>query len=294
MGRRGKTIAKWGVLLALTTYAIVMCVWAGGEARARVCKGVEVDIRSDHRTISEQTVKDQLSTYGIIDGKRCSEINTQEIERHLSRCNNFEDVECAMTSDGHLRISVVPLVPEMRVFTGKGSYYVNRTGKWVESRPDFYVDVPVVKGKFSRKFLPTDLLPLTDYIRKDSLLKNLVTMVEVRSPEDIILVPRIKGHVINIGNVDNLKEKFTRLMLMYKKVMPYRGWNTYDTVSVKYDRMIVCSRRDKTIRNHGTLDLAGDAIEEENLAETTELPGASQSKTNTGKEETKAQEHKNE
>lgn len=265
MGKRGKTVAKWCVLVALIAYSIGMCVWAGMEARARVCKGVEVNIISDRPTISEQVVKDQLRGYGKVEGKSCSDINTSEIERYLSHCNNFESVECAITSNGHLRVDVIPLIPEMRVFAKGSSFYVNRSGKWVTTRPDFYVDVPVVKGNFTRSFRPTDLLPLTDFIRKDSMLRNLVTMIDARSPEDIILVPRIKGHVINIGNVNNLREKFTNLMLMYKKVMPYRGWTMYDTISVKYNRMIVCTRRDKTVRMHGTLDVDGESIEEENL-----------------------------
>ena len=266
MTRTSKTLLKWTLLVLLLAYSIGMCVWAGNMAASRTCKGVEVNIKSDRRTVSEKTVVDLVNGYVRVKGMPVSKINTRNIERYLARCNNFEEVECALTSDGYLRVHVLPLIPELRVFTPRDSYYVNRSGKRVAAVPEFYVDVPVVRGNFSSKFRPTDILPLTDYIRKDSLLFNLVTMIDVKSPEDIILIPRISGHVINIGNIHNLREKFGRLMLMYKKVMPYRGWNTYDTVSVKFDRMIVCTRRDKTLPLHGTDDFEGDGIEEDNLA----------------------------
>lgn len=154
---------------------------------------------------------------------------------------------------------------KLLLFTPRCSYYVNRTGKRVDASADFFVDVPVVRGNFTSRFRPVDLLPVVDYVKKDSLLTHLVSMIDARGPEDIILVPRIKGHVINIGNSRNLKDKFQRLLLMYRKVMPYKGWNTYDTVSVKFNKMIVCTRRNKVIPLHGSQDLSGDSIEEENL-----------------------------
>ena len=38
---------------------------------------------------------------------------------------------------------------------------------------------------------------------------------------------------------------------MYHKVMPYKGWDEYDTISVRFRGQIVATRRDKTLLNHG-------------------------------------------
>ncbi len=70
-------------------------------------------------------------------------------------------------------------------------------------------------------------------------------MYEVNGPDDIILVPRITGHVINLGDTTRLAEKRRMLMTAYKNIIPYRGWNQYDTISVKFRGQIVATRRNK-------------------------------------------------
>lgn len=266
MTQTGKTVVKWILLTFLMAYTIGMCFWSARQAQARRCEGLDIRILSESRSVSPKTVENQILGFSQIKGKPISSISVREIERMLSKCNNYEEVECGFTSGGKLCVEVVPLVPELRVFIPRSSYYINRKGKRVEADAEFYTDVPLAMGRFSSKFRPTDLFPLVDFINKDSLMKNLVTMIEVRSPDDIILIPRIKGHVINFGNTKRLNEKLTSLKLFYHKVMPYKGWNNYDTISVKFNGMIVCTRKDKSIRLHGTEDTDGELIEEENLS----------------------------
>jgi len=276
-----KTALRWIVLALLVAYCVVVCVWSSQEINSRLCPGVKVFVEGGGRTVLPEAVNRQVSAYRNFKGMRVGDINTGKVEEHLSRFNNFENVECAVGTDGSLLVKVVPLIPELRVFTRRGSYYINKDGKHIDANADFYVNVPIVTGNFNSSFRPTALLPLTRYIRNDSLLSNYITMIEARSPSDIILVPKVKGHVINIGDTENLPEKFARLFTMYRKVMPYKGWNTYDTISVKFKKMIVATRRDKTILNHGTDDLDGDEIEETTLMlDSRNAPASTKHKSN--------------
>jgi len=53
--------------------------------------------------------------------------------------------------------------------------------------------------------------------------------------------------VVNIGNADGFDNKFAKLKLFYSEVLPKRGWNTYDTISVKWNHQIVATRRVKAV-----------------------------------------------
>ena len=55
------------------------------------------------------------------------------------------------------------------------------------------------------------------------------------------------GHVVNIGNASGYENKFAKLKLFYSEVMPKRGWNTFDTISVKWNHQIVATRRSKAV-----------------------------------------------
>lgn len=244
-----KGVVKWVILCCLIAYVAGMFVWARVQAAHHVCTAIEVEIHGANQVsaITSQSVRDVLKDYpATIVGEPLPSINTFEIAEYLRKFNNFETVECMITTQGHLKVRVSPMIPAIRVFDGERSYYVNKDGKTMTALPAFHVDVPIVAGHFDEHFRPESVLPLINYISKDSLLNNLVGMVQANDIENLILVPRIRGHVINFGDTTRLDEKRDALLTAYRSIIPYKGWETYDTISVKYKGQIVATRRDKT------------------------------------------------
>ena len=175
------------------------------------------------------------------------EIDASDIEEALRISPYLESADIVKCQDGRLLIRVSQLVPVFRVFDGDNSYYVNRAGKHMAATNYYHSDVPVVQGHFTRKYPPTRLLPLIDYVEKDSLLRSLVSMYVVRDTNNILIVPTLSGHVVNMGNASGFENKFAKLRLFYEKVMPKKGWNTYDTISVKWNHQVVATRRVKAV-----------------------------------------------
>lgn len=245
-----KVVLKWTILVGLIAYVVAMFVWARAEASRHTCHGIEVSIDGKSRvaSITEESVKDVLKDYpGLIVGQPIHSINTLAIADYLRHFNNFETVDCMITTQGNLKVRVVPMVPALRVFDASGSsYYVNKDGKTMAAIPGFHVDVPVVSGRFGKDFQPVGLMPVVRFIQKDSLLTHLVGMIQAKDKENILLVPRVKGHVINLGDTSRLPEKRQAILTAYRSILPYKGWDTYDTISVKFKGQIVASRRDKT------------------------------------------------
>ena len=278
-----KVTLKWFLLSLLIVYVAVMLVWARAEANRHTCQGIEVviDGQSQVSSISEQSVKDVLQGYPhSIVGQPVHSINTYEIADYLRKFNNFETVDCLITTQGNLEVRVVPMVPAIRVFDGEQSYYVNKDGKTMSAIPGFHVDVPVVTGRFTKTFRPEVVLPVVKFIENDPLLSNLVGMIQVNDRENIILVPRIKGHVINIGDVSRLDEKRRAILTAYRSILPYQGWENYDTISVKFHGQIVATRRDKTPRYPA--EMLVDSIDgEEEALKASELSDPNNSNNNT-------------
>lgn len=264
------TIRKWSILLLLMAYVIVAASWAMSKARERRCIGIQVDIEKNSpftSALSGESVKAELGKLGAAPGRyTLSSINTDSLEKVLSRVNNFERVQCFINSAGKLEISVTPMIPVARIFTPKGeSYYINREGKHIDALCQFYADVPVVYGNFTARRPATLVLPVVNRVASDSVLKSLVTMIDFNSPRNICIIPRIRGHVVNLGDTTRLDEKFSNLLLFYRKVMPYCGWETYDTISVKYRGQVVATRRDKTPRRHAPELEEQEDVEEQAL-----------------------------
>ncbi|MDE7510042.1 MAG: hypothetical protein K2M62_07935 [Muribaculaceae bacterium] len=244
-----KNILRWTILCVLLIYLGVMLVWARSEAERHACKGVTISMgeKGLADTITVRGVKTELMKFPKrIVGSPLTSINTLEIEKYLMDLNNFEEVECFISTNGFLNVRITPMIPEVRVFDGNESYYVNRQGKRINSNAEFFTDVPVMTGHFSGDFTPQSVLPVVRFVQKDPLLRDLTAMFVARDADNIILVPRITGHVINFGDTTRLDEKRRMVMTAYKNIIPYKGWDTYDTISVKFKGQIVATRRNKT------------------------------------------------
>lgn len=248
-----KTLWKWLILTALFAYAVFAATWAFSQAAAGRCRGIEIEIEGVSRpdTIIQKGIVDQLLRYDKnLIGKPLAQLDVRRLETYLCGFSNFEDVQCAVTSQQKLRISVLPMIPEIRVFDRDKSYYINKDGKHIAANAEFFTDVPVVSGRFSRQRPPQYVLPVTRFIAADSLLSHLVAMVEVADCGDILLVPRVGSAVINLGTPDNLPYKRRSIAAAYRDILPYKGWSTYDTISVKFRGQIVATRADKSQRAH--------------------------------------------
>lgn len=244
-----KVTLKWSLLVVLVAYVVGMFVWARAEASRHVCTGIDITIDGKGKvaSLSENSVREVLGEYpDPIVGRPVHSINTLAISDYLRKFNSFETVDCLITTQGHLKVRVVPMVPAIRVFDGDKSYYVNKDGKTMAAVPGFHVDVPVVTGNFTKTLRPEHVLPVVRFIERDSMLSHVISMIQVVDRNNILLVPRVKGHVINIGDTTSLPMKRQAILTAYRSIMPYRGWDTYDTISVKYRGQIVATRRDKT------------------------------------------------
>lgn len=249
-----KLILKWLILLALLSYIAIASMWAIDYAEQQTLDDIVINIDKNSPTkfVTKEGVIQKLGkTADKIKHTPIAELNIEKIERQLSQDNSFENVECYITSDNKLQIDIVPMIPEIRVFSPDGkSYYINKDGKRIDTGNEFFMDVPVVTGNFDQKFPAKNILPVTRHIAADDYLKNLITMIEVKSATNILLYPCIKGQVINIGDTTELTKKFDNLTLFYRKVMNHKGWETYDTISVKFRNQIVATRRDKSKKIH--------------------------------------------
>lgn len=269
-----KTILKWALLLVLLAYAIGATIWAHGEARKNACNGINIEIIRGFSadSVTKQGVMNEIQGYrGKIVGEQLSSINSRDIERYLKSFPQFEDVMCSFTTKGELNVKVIPMIPELRVFDDSLSYYINKEGKRMKSKSSFFVDVPVVSGKFNEEFRPDYLLPVTRFIASDPLLNKLVGMVHAEDADNIILVPRIQGHVVNFGDTSRLPEKKRALMAVYKKVMPYKGWDEYDTISVKFKGQVVATHRKKAALQPKNNSFEEVDMEEATLPEVTDI-----------------------
>ena len=270
-----KTVCKWIICVMLLAYVAAAFAFGSLDNDARVCQGIDLRIEGNTipDTVLRQGVRSQLASYkGRLKGNRLDSIDLQRLEDYLSHFSNFESVECSINPDSRLRITVAPIKPEVRVFEESGrSFYINRAGKRIRANAEFFIDVPVLIASSRTDSCLQAALPVIRYVTADPELSTLISAFKIDSPSDIILIPRIHGHVVNFGDSTHSDEKKAALLTAYREILPVKGWNTYDTISVKFRRQIVASRRDKAYDTHGVPEDDGEDLEEATLPDVADM-----------------------
>lgn len=234
----------------LAGYLVAALVMSDRMSARALCRDIDVVILDEDNTgfVKREEIMRELDTLpDRAPMLPIRSIDIHAVENRLRGNDNIESVECERMSNDRLRIEIVPMKPVARVFDGTRSYYINKDGKQLMANARYRVDVPVIVGKCDSVVTATSLLKLLDYIKNDSTWNALVTAVKIDRNHDIILVPMIRGHVINFGDTNHVENKFRRLHTMYRKVLPLKGWEYYDTVSVKFRGQVVATRRTKKL-----------------------------------------------
>lgn len=236
--------------IMLAIYLTATCIWANRKADMELCQGLEgnkVIVNDDLHTgfvSSEELTAEIMPLLGDLTSRRLSDINLDSLQRYLAALDKIETSKVECLANHRIRISVTPMVPVARIWPSRGqSYYVNREGKRILASARYRLDVPQITGTFT----PGSMLPLLDYMKKDTDADDLITMICAADTANIILVPAIRGHVINIGTATDIPDKFRRLRRFYAEVMPVKGWEYYDTLSLKWDRQVVATRRNNKL-----------------------------------------------
>lgn len=258
--------------LILIGYLVFTLFWADNMAAREICGGIDVHVLqspTSRNFVTPAEISALLKEWKLDSTDMpVRAIDIQKIEERLEGIDNIEHANVERLSDSRLRLTVTPMQPVARIFDNRGaSYYINRQGKRLTANARFRLDVPVITGAFDSVRTPVSLLPLISRIASDSAWNAIVSHVAVESgTRDVLLVPMIRGHVINLGEPDDIDDKLERVMLMYHKVMPLKGWNYYDTISVKWRGQVVATRRVKSLPEPLIrFDRADDEIYEEDV-----------------------------
>ena len=243
-----KTAFKIILLLAVVGYIVFAIQHFSDQAENRVCEGVSIEIFDDSIPtpkgfVTEAYIRSVLTRNKISpEGMKLRDIDLGKVEQLMLEESHIERATCFFNTAGMLCIKVVPQYPILHVISQKGEdYYLAANGLTMPAE-GFNVDLCVATGNVTKEFASEHLVELARFIHDDLFWKEQIEQIHVVSPEQIELYPRVGQHVIDLGSVENFREKFQRLRLFYREGLERVGWNKYQTISLAYDNQVVCTK----------------------------------------------------
>ncbi len=227
-----------------------------------VCRTIKVTLldSAQNRFVSKEEVVDIVEGFiGEPVGKKIEEINLANIELLLNRRSAIRQSQASITRSGVLAIDITQRRPILRIHTQNGGFYVDETGYIFPLVESFTSYVPIVTGH-----LPLDLnedhrglvekensqwleklMELGLFLDNNQFWNAMVEQIYIARNGDVILCPKVGNLEIIFGDLNNMEEKFAKLLAFYKNIAPHEGWNRYSTVNLKYKDQIVCKLNKK-------------------------------------------------
>lgn len=181
-------------------------------------------------------------------GLSISEIPLFEIEKRLIGHPFIKSAEASIEQKGIVKIQVQQHEPIARIARPmKPDGYITTEGMIIPTSPTYTSRVLILQGKYMDRLMDMggldkmpELLPLLKYVTTHEFWNAQITEMEINSPSNIRLHQQVGKQVIEFGDAMDFESKFKRVEILYKEILPRKGWNAYERVSVKFKNQIVC------------------------------------------------------
>ncbi len=239
-------VLGWLVLLACIVYV-------EKKYKQQLCKDIQVTIIpiAEQHFIDEKAILNYLlaKTTTPLYNTPLHQIKTKELE-NIIKTHNFVQV-CTVHKDWqeNLKITILPRRVLARVIsTPEADRYIDTTGTVVPLSATYTPNVPLIESKKTYKINSNirtanegeALLNMLQLITEDPFWKAQITHMAITQHDELILSTQFSRHKIYFGKADNIEKKMKKLKLFYKVILPYKGWNTYKKINLKFNNQIVC------------------------------------------------------
>ena len=248
------TDKKLNILTATVLLFLFVLFVSFAESRSRqeTCKDIRINIIHDNVNafITENDVLDIIRQVkdGPMPNRRIHAIGYFAAENVLNSNQFVENAEVYPDLNGTVYIDLYQRIPVLRVMSNNfKTYYIDRKGKRMPVSYKYTTKTLVASGfiENANPLLGVDkqLFEMAKYINSDAFLSALIGQIYVKKDTEMLLVPKIGDFTIDFGNASDLENKFMKLKVFYKKILPFEGWNKYSNVILKYKNQIILNKK---------------------------------------------------
>lgn len=239
------------ILLGAIALGVLVVVANVTRSNSQV-RGVEVDIRYGRvpHLVDEQTVADTvLLALPQLTTLRVSDVDRDAVAEAASHVPYLKDVTATVSVSGKVVVRAAQRRPIARLFYGERELYFDDQGCMMPVSSLADCSVLVAGGDFTEPLRVDSLNSQTDalvrlasYLDSEKKYRSLIDQIYIGQDGDMMMVPKLGGHVIELGEVEDLDTKFDNLLTFYRKGMPRAGWDTYSRINLKFNGQVVCTK----------------------------------------------------
>ncbi len=240
------------IVLGAALLAVLVVVLNVSRSNSQV-RGLEANIRygSTPVLVSGQTVVDSVvAALPTLMQQQVKAVDCEAVAEAARRVPFLTNVSASVSVSGRVVVRADQRRPIARLFHGDRERYLDREGAVFPVSRVGNCNVLVAGGDFTAPLRPdsldaqlTALWQVASYLDSESRYSKLIDQIFVERDGDIMMVPKVGDHVVELGDANDLDGKFANLVAFYRKGMPRAGWDTYSKISLKFKGQVVCTKK---------------------------------------------------
>lgn len=241
---------KWTVSLLLLLGLIIFAERKRGEI---VCKDIVVQLDNvveNHFMSEAQALQVVEAGQPKLRGKSFSDIDLKDFETRLLANKHVKDAELFSDLKGNLIVNVELRRPVARLVREDGpDAYIAEDGTVMPVSENFTARVLIISGSYVKTIIDQgslnsfdegkQLMAMIEFINADDFWRAQASQLDIDSKGKISIIPQVTSQVVEFGQPVNIEDKFAKLKVFYKKILPQMGWTKYERVSLEYEGQVV-------------------------------------------------------
>ena len=241
-----KRILKYSAIALVVCYLVVAFAVIPGLGNDNRCNGILMEITEDNSgIIDSEDIKELLKEEGLDpNGMEMDSIRCYEIERFINSMSLVKECQIYKTQNNYINSVITCRRPIIKVIADNGeTYCIDEEGVRIEGiQKALYL--PVATGHITDSIAMKGLNEVAVSISRNRFWKAQIEQVHFKENGDIVLVPRVGNHIIELGTAENVDYKLEKLYTFYSKGLGEIGWNKYSIINIEYADKVICTRRE--------------------------------------------------
>lgn len=242
-----------GRVLAVALFMVIAISFTSRDDDGDTCRDLVINIsnQADNYFLDEAEVRNIITDHGmsLVTGKPYRELNLKEMENKVREEHYVDEVEIYRDLKGNLLVNVALKRPMARIIRqGAPHAYIAEDGSIMPVSENYTSRVVLISGSYAPRLIAGEdndaennekVLAMLQEVYEDDFWRSQIAQIDIDSKLNMTIYPQVTQQKIEFGKPENLEEKFEKLMIFYKKILPSKGWNAYERVNVEFKDQII-------------------------------------------------------
>lgn len=258
-----KKVVRVFLGIAVLSGSAVLLLAAIHKKQDTVCKAIDLEIEGEGSALflDRNDVIQMLTAQGgrKIKGVPIRELPLKLLEKSLENNIWIRNAELFVSKEGTLHVRIQENQPIARIFSIQGnSWYVDEDGLRLPLSEKFSPRLPVFTGFPTERpvlakadsLVLNRVVNLALFFHKNPLWMAQINSVHITAQRNFECYPVLGNHVIELGDAQQLEQRFARLHRFYEQVAApasFRGWLR---VKTQFNQQIVAVKDTLTRLNN--------------------------------------------